>query len=62
MEGQFHHLDMVHNTYEGDMTRIRDEEFDTTNTKSGSENQEGGSGDEQDPHSKRKRYHLHTQH
>lgn len=62
MEGQFHHLDMVHNTYEGDMTRIWDEEFDSTNTKSGSENQEGGSGDEQDPRSKRKRYHLHTQH
>ncbi|KAF9661370.1 hypothetical protein SADUNF_Sadunf19G0061800 [Salix dunnii] len=27
MEGQFHHLDMAHNTYEDDMTRIRDEEF-----------------------------------
>ncbi|KAJ6770316.1 HOMEOBOX-LEUCINE ZIPPER PROTEIN MERISTEM L1 [Salix purpurea] len=53
---------MAHNTYEGDMTRIRDEEFDSANTKSGSENQEGGSGDEQDPRSKRKRYHRHTQH
>ncbi|KAF9688296.1 hypothetical protein SADUNF_Sadunf02G0182800 [Salix dunnii] len=62
MEGQFHHLDMAHNTYEGDMTRIRDEEFDSTNTKSGSENQEGGSGDDQDPRPKKKRYHRHTQH
>ncbi|KAJ6360482.1 hypothetical protein OIU76_016284 [Salix suchowensis] len=53
---------MAHNTYEGDMTRIRDEEFDSTNTKSGSENQEGGSGDEQDPLPKKKRYHRHTQH
>ncbi|KAJ6683243.1 HOMEOBOX-LEUCINE ZIPPER PROTEIN MERISTEM L1, partial [Salix koriyanagi] len=53
---------MANNTYEGDMTRIRDEEFDSANTKSGSENQEGGSGDEQDPHPKRKRYHRHTQH
>ncbi|KAJ6300028.1 hypothetical protein OIU76_020927 [Salix suchowensis] len=44
------------------MTRIRDEEFDSANTKSGSENQEGGSGDEQDPRPKRKRYHCHTQH
>ncbi|KAF9671395.1 hypothetical protein SADUNF_Sadunf12G0043000 [Salix dunnii] len=62
MEGQFHHLDMAHNTYESDMTRIRDEEFDSANTKSGNENQEGGSGDEQDPRPKRKRYHRHTQH
>ncbi|KAF9668403.1 hypothetical protein SADUNF_Sadunf15G0125100 [Salix dunnii] len=62
MEGQFHHLDMAHNTYEDDMTRIRDEEFVSTNTKSGSENQEGGSGDEQDSRPKRKRYHRHTQH
>ncbi|KAJ6778271.1 HOMEOBOX LEUCINE ZIPPER PROTEIN [Salix koriyanagi] len=39
-----------------------DEEFDSANTKSGSENQEGGSDDEQDPRPKRKRYHRHTQH
>ncbi|XP_034906278.1 homeobox-leucine zipper protein HDG2 isoform X3 [Populus alba] len=63
MEGHgFHHLDMTHNTSEGDMTRIRDEEFDSTNTKSGSENQEGASGDDQDPRPKKKRYHRHTQH
>ncbi|KAF9672622.1 hypothetical protein SADUNF_Sadunf11G0061700 [Salix dunnii] len=62
MEGQFHHLDMAHNTYEDDMTRIRDEEFVSTTTKSSSENQEGGSGDEQDSRPKRKRYHRHTQH
>jgi homeobox-leucine zipper protein len=63
MEGhEFHHLDMTHNTSEGDMTRIRDEEFDSTNTKSGSENQEGASGDDQDPRPKKKRYHRHTQH
>ncbi|XP_061967364.1 homeobox-leucine zipper protein HDG2-like isoform X3 [Populus nigra] len=63
MEGhEFHHLGMTHNTSEGDMTRIRDEEFDSTNTKSGSENQEGASGDDQDPRPKKKRYHRHTQH
>ncbi|KAH0905653.1 hypothetical protein HID58_037480 [Brassica napus] len=42
---------------------LRDEEFDSANTKSGSENQEGGSGNDQDNHhpNKKKRYHRHTQ-
>ncbi|CAH2038868.1 unnamed protein product [Thlaspi arvense] len=42
---------------------LRDDEFDSANTKSGSENQEGGSGNDQDPHhpNKKKRYHRHTQ-
>ncbi|KAJ4837496.1 Homeobox-leucine zipper protein hdg2 [Turnera subulata] len=61
MEGQLHHLDMT-NTSDGDIARIRDEEFDSANTKSGSENQEGASGDDQDPRPRKKRYHRHTQH
>lgn len=42
---------------------LRDDEFDSPNTKSGSENQEGGSGNDQDPlhPNKKKRYHRHTQ-
>lgn len=42
---------------------LRDDEFDSANTKSGSENQEGGSGNDQDPlhPNKKKRYHRHTQ-
>ncbi|KAG2267307.1 hypothetical protein Bca52824_061862 [Brassica carinata] len=34
---------------------LRDEEFDSANTKSGSENQEGGSGNDQDNHHPNKR-------
>uniref|UniRef100_A0A5B7CAW4 Homeobox-leucine zipper protein HDG2 n=1 Tax=Davidia involucrata TaxID=16924 RepID=A0A5B7CAW4_DAVIN len=61
MESQLHPLDMVQNTCEGDMVRIRDDDFEN---KSGSENQEGGSGDDQDPNPppRKKRYSRHTQH
>ncbi|KAA8526494.1 hypothetical protein F0562_008303 [Nyssa sinensis] len=62
MDGQLHSLDMVQNTSEGDMARIRDDDFES---KSGSENgQEGASGDDQDPNQRprKKRYHRHTQH
>ncbi|WCJ37581.1 Homeobox-leucine zipper protein HDG2 [Euphorbia peplus] len=63
MDTQLHHLDMTHNTSESDLVRLRDDEFDSINTKSGSDNPEGGSGDDQDPRpNKKKRYHRHTQH
>lgn len=61
MEGQLHQLDMTQNTSESDIARIRDDDFDSA-TKSGSENHEGASGDDQDPRPKKKRYHRHTQH
>ncbi|GMI75276.1 homeodomain GLABROUS 2 [Hibiscus trionum] len=63
MEGHLHPLEMIQNTSESEIARMRDEEFDSTN-KSGSENHElGGSGDDQDPRpNKKKRYHRHTQH
>jgi homeobox-leucine zipper protein len=62
MEGQLHQLDMTQNTSESDIPRIRDEDFDSA-TKSGSENHDGASGDDQDPRpNKKKRYHRHTQH
>ncbi|KAG8640642.1 homeobox-leucine zipper protein HDG2 isoform X2 [Manihot esculenta] len=60
MEGQLHHLDMTQNTSESDFARIRDDELDSINTTS--ENHDGGSGDDQGPRSKKKRYHRHTQH
>uniref|UniRef100_A0A1D1Z2W3 Homeobox-leucine zipper protein ROC2 n=1 Tax=Anthurium amnicola TaxID=1678845 RepID=A0A1D1Z2W3_9ARAE len=46
---------------ESEMARIRDEEFES---KSGSDNVEGASGDDQEPNQrpKKKRYHRHTQH
>ncbi|KAK9285488.1 hypothetical protein L1049_024840 [Liquidambar formosana] len=61
MDAQLHSLDMAQNTSESDMARIRDDEFES---KSGSENLEGASGDDQDPNTrpKKKRYHRHTQH
>ncbi|KDP25842.1 hypothetical protein JCGZ_22872 [Jatropha curcas] len=65
MESQLHHhLNMTQNTSESELARLRDDEFDSTNTKSGSDNHEGGaSGDDQDPRpNKKKRYHRHTQH
>lgn len=62
MDSQLHHLDVTQNTSESDLVRLRDEEFDSTNTKSGSDNHEGASGDDQDPRPKKKRYHRHTQH
>ncbi|KAJ4980761.1 hypothetical protein NE237_031598 [Protea cynaroides] len=56
-------LEMTHNTSESEMARLsRDDEFES---KSGSENLEGGgSADEQDPSNRprKKRYHRHTQH
>lgn len=62
MESQLHQLDMTQNTSESDIPRIRDDDFDSA-TKSGSENHEGASGDDQDPRpNKKKRYHRHTQH
>ena len=59
--GQLHPLDMTQNTSESDLARLRDDDFDS---KSGSENHEGASGDDQDPNQrpKKKRYHRHTQH
>ncbi|PIA31967.1 hypothetical protein AQUCO_04700083v1 [Aquilegia coerulea] len=57
-----HHnpLEMIPTTTE-ELGKIRDDDVDS---KSGSENLEGGSGDEQDPNQrpKKKRYHRHTQH
>ncbi|KAL5573311.1 hypothetical protein UlMin_022908 [Ulmus minor] len=68
MDGQLHHpLDMSvqQNTpSESDLARLgREDDFDVAN-QSGSENQEGGSGDDQEnnPKGKKKRYHRHTQH
>ncbi|KAK8993673.1 hypothetical protein V6N11_007899 [Hibiscus sabdariffa] len=63
MEGQLHPFEMTQNTSESEIARMRDEEFDST-IKSGSENHEGISGDDdQDPRpNKKKRYHRHTQH
>ncbi|KAK4792985.1 hypothetical protein SAY86_023420 [Trapa natans] len=58
--GQLHLLDMAQNNSEGDLGRLREDEFDST--KSGSENQEGASWDDQEPRTKKKRYHRHTQH
>ena len=58
---QLHPLDMPQNTTsESDVPRIREDEFDSA-TKSGSENQEGASGEDQEPRPKKKRYHRHTQ-
>ncbi|XP_061351461.1 homeobox-leucine zipper protein HDG2-like isoform X1 [Gastrolobium bilobum] len=59
--GQLLPLDMAPNTSESDVPRIREDEFDSA-TKSGSENQEGASGEDQEPRPKKKRYHRHTQH
>ncbi|KAA3462770.1 homeobox-leucine zipper protein HDG2-like isoform X3 [Gossypium australe] len=63
MEGQLHPFEMTQNTSESEIARMRDEEFDSA-LKSGSENHEGVSGDDdQDPRpNKKKRYHRHTQH
>ncbi|PSS14423.1 Homeobox-leucine zipper protein [Actinidia chinensis var. chinensis] len=61
MTYQLNPLDMAHSTADSDVGRVREEEFDS---KSGSENHEGGSGNEQDPNQRprKKRYHRHTQH
>ncbi|KAJ6755866.1 HOMEOBOX-LEUCINE ZIPPER PROTEIN MERISTEM L1 [Salix purpurea] len=54
---------MAHNTYEGDMTRIRDEEFDSANTKIRQrESKKGVQVMNKTNTRKRKRYHRHTQH
>ncbi|KAK2433527.1 Homeobox-leucine zipper protein hdg2 [Trifolium repens] len=62
--GQFHPLEMMQNTSESDVPRIREDECFESATKSCSENHEGGaaSGEDQEPRPKRKRYHRHTQH
>ncbi|KAG5118893.1 hypothetical protein JHK82_033313 [Glycine max] len=55
-------LEMGQNTSESEVPRILEDEFDSA-TKSGSENHEGASGEDQDPRpNKKKRYHRHTQH
>ncbi|KAJ7948163.1 Homeobox leucine zipper protein [Quillaja saponaria] len=69
MEGHHHLLlhplamDMpTQNKSDSDIPRIREDDFDSA-TKSGSENHEAVSGDDQDPRpKKKKRYHRHTQH
>ncbi|KAF9589084.1 hypothetical protein IFM89_018815 [Coptis chinensis] len=61
-EGHHNPLDMIQNTPEHELAKIRDDDVDS---KSESENLEGVSGDDQDPNqrpSKKKRYHRHTQH
>ncbi|KAK1324821.1 Homeobox-leucine zipper protein ROC2 [Acorus calamus] len=66
MEGQqhqLHHQLEITQTPESEMAKIRGE--DDFECKSGSENLEGASGDDQDPNqrpNKKKRYHRHTQH
>lgn len=61
MDGHFLPLEhLTQTTSEGELNRIREDDFES---KSGSENLEGGSGDDQDPNQrpKKKRYHRHTQ-
>lgn len=59
--GQLHQLmNMAQNNSDGELAHLRDDEFDST--KSGSDNQEGASGEDQNPRPKKKRYHRHTQH
>ncbi|KAK9155813.1 hypothetical protein Sjap_003293 [Stephania japonica] len=63
--GHHHHHSLqdisTQNTGDSEIPRIRDDEFES---KSGSENVEGASGDDQDPSQRprKKRYHRHTQH
>ncbi|KAK7257530.1 hypothetical protein RIF29_31570 [Crotalaria pallida] len=53
---------MGQNTPESDIPRIHEDEFDT-GTRSGSENPDVASGEDQEPSAKKKkRYHRHTQH
>lgn len=54
-------MDLTATTAESDIARMREDEF---LSKSGSENADGASGDDQDPNQrpKKKRYHRHTQH
>ncbi|CAL5367088.1 unnamed protein product [Camellia sinensis] len=61
MDGQLNPLEIAQSTAESDVGRMRDDEFDS---KSGSDNHEGGSGEDQDLNSRKrkKRYHRHTQH
>ncbi|KAI4331052.1 hypothetical protein MLD38_029279 [Melastoma candidum] len=61
--GDLRGFEMMHPALEDDFTRLGDEEFDST--KSGSQNQEGASGEDQQDQQlrgKKKRYHRHTQH
>ncbi|KAM7274841.1 hypothetical protein ACFE04_016707 [Oxalis oulophora] len=69
MESQFNHhmplLDLPQhtaNSMDSDLVRIRDDEFDSAHTKSGSDNNNQEGDDVQDPRPKKKRYHRHTQH
>ncbi|XP_078428635.1 homeobox-leucine zipper protein ROC2-like [Wolffia australiana] len=54
-------MDLAVATVDSDIARLREDEF---LSKSGSENADGASGDDQDPNQrpKKKRYHRHTQH
>ena len=60
---QFNHqFEIKEPNHEDEMARIRDDEFES---KSGSDNMEAASDDDQDPNqrpTKKKRYHRHTQH
>ncbi|KAE9593060.1 putative transcription factor & lipid binding HD-SAD family [Lupinus albus] len=60
---QFHNTldNMAQNTSNSDIPPNREDELDSGN-KSGSENQDGASGEDQEPSAKKKRYHRHTQH
>lgn len=61
-DGHHHNLpDITQTAGDSEIPRIRDDEFES---KSGSENVEGASGDDQDPSQRprKKRYHRHTQH
>ena len=54
-------MDLAVTTSESDIARMREDEF---LSKSGSDNAEGASGDDQDANQRpnKKRYHRHTQH
>ncbi|XP_057796901.1 homeobox-leucine zipper protein MERISTEM L1-like [Salvia miltiorrhiza] len=60
-ESHHHLLEMGNKTPENDMDLIRDDDYES---KSGTDNMEAASGDDQDPNDrpKKKRYHRHTQH
>lgn len=60
-ESHHHLLDMGSKTPEHEIDLIRDDDYES---KSGTDNMEAASGDDQDPNDrpKKKRYHRHTQH
>jgi homeobox-leucine zipper protein len=56
-----HMLDMTTKSSENDLSKLKDDDYET---KSGTETMEAPSGDDQDPSGqrpKKKRYHRHTQ-